>query len=271
MNEVNLSGYKIEIVTRSMNRKLYNLSQATISLLFKRVRLKNTTADGYLYQLLKRDVDYVINIDEDAFICDNDRLLALLKYCIANAIDLCGMPDGGVLPVRICNPLVTNPFFNIMHVKKIRAAFSKKEIRKYKEHKPEYEQKTPVHLLKTTYSYKYYEPFEPLFVWISQNFKVLYLDAEEHADGFTTLLKDQNGQPFLLHTWFSRMYEKDPLHTQRINHVIQECLPKALEDYYQTHNIRKERFIQKIEHLTWFYFWKKYHVIMDFLTFVSKK
>jgi hypothetical protein len=265
MKKTDLSDYKIEIATRSMNRKLYHLSQATLNLPFKRVRLKNTTADGYLYQLLKRDVDYVINIDEDAFVCDNDRLMELLKYCIDNHIDLCGFPDGGVLPVRSRNPLVVNPFFNIIHVKKIKAAFSKKEIRKYKTHQPEYEKKTPLHLLKHPYTYEYYEPFEPLLVWISQNFKVLYLDAEEHRDRFSTILKDQNQQPFLIHTWFSRAYETDVYHTQRINNVIEECCPATFESYKRTQKHRKERFLQKIEHLIWFYFWKKYYVISDFI------
>ncbi|GHT75973.1 hypothetical protein FACS189413_00490 [Bacteroidia bacterium] len=260
-----LSDYKIEIVTRSMNRKLYHLSQSTIQLPFKRIRLTNTTAESYLYQLLKRDVDYVINIDEDAFIYNNERLLALLNYCIANDIDLCGMPDGGVLPVRQQNPLVVNPFFNIIHVKKLRSAFSKKAIRKYKEHQPEYEQKTPVHLLKTNYTYRYCEPFEPFFVWISQNFKVLYLNAEEHTDGFTTLLKDPNDQPFLLHTWFSRMYETDDFHTQRINNILLTCAPSALEEYTQKYNSKKELCLQKMESFWWFYFWKKYHVIADFI------
>jgi hypothetical protein len=252
-----------------MNRKLYSLSQTTIQLPFKRIRLKNTTADGYLYKLLKRDVDYVINIDEDAFIYDNDRLIELLKYCIANDIDLCGFPDGGVLPVRQQNPLVVNPFFTIIHVKKIKASFSRKEIRKYKEHKVEYEKKTPVHLVRSAYTYQFQEPFEPFFVWISQNFKVLYLDAEEHPDGFSTILKDHNQNPFLIHTWFSRLYGVDSLHTHRINNVIQECCPEALDLYHQNHTKWVEFLLQKKEHWVWFYFWKKYYVIRDFISAAS--
>ncbi|KAA6348890.1 hypothetical protein EZS27_003690 [termite gut metagenome] len=265
MTPIHLSDYTIEIVTRSMNRKLYSLSQSTIQLPFKHVRLKNTTADGYLYQILKRKVDYVINIDEDAFVLDNNRLLELLKYCIANDMDICGFPDGGVLPIRQRNPLVMNPFFNIIHVKKIQASLSKKEIWKYKEHKAKYEQKTPIHLLRTAYTYEFYEPFEPLFVWISQTFKVLYLDAEEHPDGFSSILKDQNQQPFLIHTWHSRSYETDALHTKRINQVIEECNSEALTIYQQTHHLKKEWWLQKIDHLIWFYGWKKYHVIADFI------
>lgn len=264
MKQINLSDYKIEIVTRSMNRKLYALSQATIPLPFPRVRLKNTTAHGYLYQLLRRDADYIINIDEDAFVYNHSALLDLLTYCIANDIDLCGFPDGGVLPVRHCNPLVTNPFFNIINRKKIQSAFSKQEIKKYKIHQPEFEKKTPRHLLRHEYSYQYYEPFEPFFIWISQNFNVLYLDGEEHSDGFSTILKNHQNQAFLLHTWYSRMYEKDEFHTKRINNIIQECNRNALANYEKSHNLRKERFLQKIEHLIWFYFWKKYYVIVDF-------
>lgn len=99
------------------------MSGKTLNLPFDRVRLKYTTADGYFYKIMNSGVDYVINIDEDAFLIDRDAFLSLLKYCIEMDYDNCGFPDGGVLPIRKHNPLVTNAFFNIINVKKIKSKF----------------------------------------------------------------------------------------------------------------------------------------------------
>jgi len=214
---------KIKIFTRSMNRDLYKLSGSTINLPFERVRLTNTTADGYFYKILEQDIDYAINIDEDAFIVNNDALVALIKYFIENEYDNCGMPDGGVIPVRHHNPLVTNAFFNILNVKKIKKSFSYREINNYKKHKKSFEIKTPFHLMQSAYNYDNYEPYFPFFLWLSQSHNVLYLNANTHTDTISTILKNQNGTPFLLHSWFSRDYGTDIYHTKRINSLISEC------------------------------------------------
>lgn len=222
MKEANLFDYKIVIVTRSMNRELYQLSQSTIQLPFTRIRLENTSADGYFYELMKRDVDYIINIDEDVFVIDNHKLKELICYCIIYDIDICGFPDGGVLPIRTHNPLVVNPFFNIINIKKIKTGFSYQVVETYREHKKEYEKKTPLHLMRSPYIYDDYEPYYPFFIWLSQNYNVLYLDGETHPDGISTMLKDVHCAPFLIHTWYSRSYGKSEYHTNRIDRIKHE-------------------------------------------------
>jgi hypothetical protein len=137
---MDFSKYKIGVVTRSINHSLYRLSQSTIDLPFKSVRLQDTSANGYLYELLNMDLDYIINIDEDAFVFNNQRLLQLLEYCIINDIDACGFPDGGVLPIRTHNPLVLNPFFNIFNIKKLKKDFSFDKMKEYVVHRKEYEE-----------------------------------------------------------------------------------------------------------------------------------
>lgn len=215
-----------------MNYYLYRLSQNSLTIPFKRKRMIFTTADGYLYKLLDNNVDFVINIDEDAFVIDNQKLEKLLQYVIDNNYINCGMPDGGVVDIRKHNPLVTNPFFNILNVKEIRKQFDVKEIIKnYSSHNPEFEKYSPYHLMKNKFAYDYFEPYNPFFVWLATNFKTLYLDAEVHTDGLSTILKDHLNQPFLLHSWYSRFYGVDQMHTKRINNLFTEAsgniIPKS--------------------------------------------
>ena len=206
-----------------MNYRLYASAMKTLaSFDYPRRRLLGTTADGYLKQVLRSKADYVINIDEDAFVTDPQALADLLDYCIRNGIVNCGMPDGGVSRMRTHNPLVTNPFFNIFAIKELREHFSEAKLREYSVHRPEYETKSPIHLLKENveYCYDYFEPYCPFFVWSSQEVKTLYLDGRQHEDGWSTELLNHEGKPFLIHTWYSRAYGKDPFHTGRIDAII---------------------------------------------------
>jgi hypothetical protein len=215
-----------------MNYKLFELSSSTIRLPFKHVRVKHTSSQGYLFSILKYDIDYAINIDEDAFVVDPDKLVALLKYCIANNYVNCGFPDGGVLRMRTYNPLVTNPFFNIFDVKAIKKRLNYQEIENFDFKQYDYEAKSPSHLYKfKMYQFDLLESYYRFFLWLNLSFKVLYLDAKDHADGITTLLKDMNGDVFLAHTWYARHYAKDPVQTQRINNIYSECSGKPVREF----------------------------------------
>lgn len=224
---------KIKIYTRSMNSALYNRAMFFIDLPYPKVRLLNTSAEGYLYALVQdEEADIVINIDEDAFIFDLDKLKNLLNFIIENEYINCGMPDGGVVHLRRMNPLVTNPYFNILNTKEIRKQFKTFREVDYSQHKVEYEQTLPKDLMNGEYKYVYYEPYYPFFIWLGQNFKTLYLNAINHIDGESTTLCDHLNQPFLIHTWYSRFYNRDKFHTKRINNVVLEC-GKASHNKYK--------------------------------------
>ena len=212
-----------------MNYDLYKIALNTVDLPYKKKRCNFTSADGYLYHnLLDNDADFVINIDEDAFILDNNKLKKLLDYVIENEYINCGMPDGGVVDIRKHNPLVTNPFFNILNVKEIRKQFDVKEILKnFSSHNMDFEKYAPLHLLKNKFAYDYYEPYNPFFVWLTVNFKTLFLNAEVHQDGISTILKNHENESFLLHSWYSRFYGVDEVHTQRIKNLYKEATDKA--------------------------------------------
>lgn len=116
---------RIKIYTRSMNDVLYHKSMALCSLPYEKVRLLNTPADGYLYQVIAdTEADLVVNIDEDAFVSNIGALQRLIDYCIENDYVNCGMPDGGVVHLRDGNPLVTNPYLNILNTKVLREQFN---------------------------------------------------------------------------------------------------------------------------------------------------
>lgn len=217
---------KIEIYTRSMNVNLYRLSQSTIQLPYPRRRCLFTSADGYFYDnIINSNADIILNIDEDAFITDNRRLEVLLEYVLDNGFVNCGVPDGGVIPIRKHNPLVTNPFFNILNVGEIRKKFDLREIKQnYSSHRKGFERFVPEHLLKSSYEFDYFEPYNSFFVWLATHFKTLYLNAEEHEDEISTIVKDHLDQPFLVHSWYSRFYGEDEYHTNRIDNLVRDAL-----------------------------------------------
>jgi len=224
MNKELLGKYRIKVYTRSMNDLLYKKAMSFLDLPYPKLRLVNTTAVGYLYQLIQdEEADIVINIDEDAFVYDTTILTNLVQYVIENGYANCGMPDGGVVHLRHFNPLVTNPFFNVFNTKLLRTKINEYDEQDYNVHKDSFIDKCPVEMVKGAYEYVYFEPYYPLLIWINQNFRTLYLNANTHKDGLTTILEDHNARPFLMHTWYSRMYGSDIEHTTRINRIITEC------------------------------------------------
>ena len=222
MNKIDYRGYQIMICTRSMNLQLYFKSMILLNIPCQKKRFCNTTAEGYIYELLKEDVDYVINIDEDAFVLDQKSLFSLLDYIIDNDYINCGMPDGGVLPIRTHNPLVTNPFFNIINIKRIKEKINIKDIENVQFNRYDYLDIFPKKLT-GDYDFDNFEPYNRIFLWIALNFKTLYLDAITHKDQISTILLNQNREPILYHSWYSRFYNKDTYHTKRINDLFLEC------------------------------------------------
>lgn len=222
---------RIKIYTRSMSDVLYHKSMALCSLPYEKVRLLNTSADGYLYQVIAdTDADWVVNIDEDAFVSNIDALQRLIDYCMENNYVNCGMPDGGVVHLRDGNPLVTNPYFNILNTKALREQFN---IEKLKE-TPDKKRFIQTDLLIGTYDFSAtnVEPYYPFFIWMSNHFKTLYLKATNHPDGESTMLYNHLGEEILIHTWYSRFYNHERSHTRRIDNAFKEACQKQGINYH---------------------------------------
>jgi glycosyltransferase involved in cell wall biosynthesis len=201
---------RVAIVTRSMDDRLYDLSGSLIDLPFPRHKLTGTNADDYFYRFNDIDADWIINIDEDAFVIDPLRIDGLLKYMEQNGYDCCGVPDGGVISHRFHNPISPNPFFSIHNNKKIREHFRLEEVQDcvYREDLNRF---TPTHLLKPGYKYIFddFEPYYHYFFWLlDKGFKFLYLDSVDWPrDQFSTIAMDHLGQQLLVHTWYARDYD----------------------------------------------------------------
>lgn len=218
-------GYRVAIVTRSMNDSLYNMMKSRIDSKFDFIRITDCHgaegASKYLYKIVAlQQYDWVINIDEDFFTYDFDKIISLLEHMIDNNYHSCGMPDGGVCKHRFHSPIVTNPFFNIFNTKEIRKALDSIE---YVESTFKYSDdmyKFMPNNIKKDYIWNNdnYEPYYPFFYWLpSRGFNVLYLDSYEHIDDISTILKNHVGDEIGIHTWYTREYNKDNFHTNRIN------------------------------------------------------
>ena len=216
----------VKVFTRSINYELYRMSGRCLGLDLPRMRLVNTTADGYFFRMLEdTSCDWAINVDEDAFVVNADAILGLLDYMKQNGYVNAGMSDG--ILVRPCNPAITNPFFNILNLSAIREKFDMEEIKgfDYLRHRDHILAKLPQKLRQMgedRLSMTQEEPFYNFFFWLAYHFPTLYLDAEMHPDGISAVLKNHQGEPMLYHSWFSREWRHDAEHTQRLTSLYCE-------------------------------------------------
>lgn len=210
---MNINNHRLKIFTRSFSLQLYTQAKG----LFEQmgvpcVRLTDQTADGYFYTMLKdTDCDIAINIDEDCFLVDPQTVLDLVQVVIENDYANAGCPDGGSGCPRGGNPIVTNPFFNVLNLKLIRTKFTfKNQISTfdYKVVLEQMEEKFPKEILKGGYDFARtdYEPYYPFFFWLAYNFKTLYLVGEKHLDGISTILHAPDGRIICMHSWLARFY-----------------------------------------------------------------
>ncbi|MEW6161263.1 MAG: hypothetical protein AB1813_27865 [Verrucomicrobiota bacterium] len=202
----------MEILSYSQHPELFELSSQLVDLPYPRRAIK-TWQPHYTVDLVKNfESDWIIHLDEDAFLLNSTAILRLMEAMVQGGFVCCGMPDGGVIDLRFHNPVACNPFFLILH----RAALlqqlavdpdieSQRWQEQYRVHTPDF-----VRSRGKRFEYNEAEPYYCLFFWLCRHgFKTLYLDAEpwpDEAEGITTLLKDHEGNPFLLHTWYSREF-----------------------------------------------------------------
>lgn len=225
-----IKGHRVKIFTRSFSPELYTYSRGLFHEDIPIVRLTDQTADGYFFTMLEDECcDIAINIDEDAFVTDWNPIFELAEYVASNDIVNAAAPDAGPGCPRKHNPIVTNPFFNILNLKLIRKKYTgSKEVQKfsYEAHREELVAKFPKSLLETL-EYDLdcidFEPYYPFFFWLAYHFDTLYLSAVRHSDGFSSILYDHQGRPFCLHSWFARKFKVQKFHTRRIFSLINEA------------------------------------------------
>ncbi|MBR1929370.1 MAG: hypothetical protein IJ834_06560 [Paludibacteraceae bacterium] len=249
---------KIKFFSRSFDLRLYDRSkglyqQAEIEC----VRLTDQSADGYFYTMLSdKDCDIAINIDEDCFITDLNAVMELTEYVIDNGYANCGCPDGGSFSSRKANPLVTNPFFNIINLKLIRENIAKngngnniiKAIKQqvklfdYNANKEKMIESFPKEILQNKYDFnnQTQEPYYKFFLWLACNFKVLYLKSSLHEDGTTTILFNHSDKQICMHTWYARFYSVPSVIVRYFQHDAgkqQNRINAIIDSAYQQRNL----------------------------------
>ncbi len=207
-------GLRVAVATRSMNDCLSRVSGELVRLdelgewapeKFERCCLRGTDSLGYFRELLALDVDWVVNLDEDAFVLDTRELVRLIHHMDLHGYAACGMPDGGVVRIRRHNPVACNAFFNVFDLRRHRPVWRYWERVQSERHRGEYESCVAPFARRTPYAFDHFERYYGVFFSILQaGERILYLDAEEWHDGVSTLLKSHAGKPPLLHCWYTR-------------------------------------------------------------------
>lgn len=227
----NIIGKKIKFYTRSFSPELYFYSSNIYKNLgIEVVRLVDQSAEGYFFTMLEdNECDIAINVDEDAYILNFNYILELVDFMVIKKIANIGCPDAGPGCPRGFNPIVTNPFFNILNLELIRTrevSFQSIQNFKYSDHKEIMIQKFPKELLsELIYDFNYAdtEPYYTFFLWLAFNFDTLYLKCSKHKDNHSTIVYDLNNNIICLHSWYARKYGINTFHTNRINDLISEA------------------------------------------------
>lgn len=203
----------VTVATYTSYPDLYRVASSLIDLPYKKVALTNWSP-RYVDDLLQIKSDWVIHVDEDAFVTNSSRIQGLIEYMEAHNYACCGMPDGGIVPIRFHNPVACNPFFIIINRKLIAASIESDPDVHTTAWNEAYIQKTPkIAMAKgLPYAFDGFEPYYGFFFWLCKhNYDILYLDAEqwkEEPEQITTQMSDHEGIPFVLHTWYSRNYRE---------------------------------------------------------------
>lgn len=208
-----------------MNDELFNMMLSLCPPDWKYIRVMESGADSYLDFLIDEEYDtkWVFNLDEDCFLINHQAVENLVSYLQSNDYDYCGIQDGGSIPVRIHNPLVSNPFFNLFNTEKINHVEKDYYDREYN---PAEIAEKYSHFIKHKngrYEFDLFEPFYRQFFWLLENgFKPFFMNARPFDEekylviapllrvipyyNSPTMLLDHNNEELALHTWHSRFY-----------------------------------------------------------------
>ena len=154
---------------------------------------------------------WAVLLDEDAFVLDNTRLRELVAWAAGLGVTAVGVPDGGVIAMRVHNPNALNPFFNILDLASIRGVWNAEQCLRWSGRGSEMTSPWPPRsLLKPEIPYVFddYEPYYCFYFWLEHvGLRTSYLDARTHSDGLSTIVLDHEQRPLVVHTWYARKFE----------------------------------------------------------------
>jgi len=220
-----------KFVTFTHRPRLYGVSSAMLDLPYTKISFcdyQSRDLNQIIPDILNIEADWLIHIDEDAFVFAPERIQNLLDYMASQHFAVCGVPDGGVVEHRRHNPVACNPFFTILNRRVIiesRESISEIIATAWEDSYRHYTAPF-VGADGKKFAYDYFEPYYGFYFWFcKQGFKILYLDAaawDDEPERWSTLLKDHTGEYFLLHTWWAREYNGS--HQARIDRAMRHAL-----------------------------------------------
>lgn len=198
-----------------------------------------------LKKLKSKDIEWLILADEDVVFTQPNKTFSLIDFMNAQDYTVCGMRDGGTLQWRNENPFSINTFFTILNLKEVYQIFDEKEI--YTNQyilEDEFDQDLNLLNFQNYKTSSLFEEYYCFFFWLLRNDKkFLYLNAKNPFEDETTAVFDEEENVFLYHAWYARFYNKDRVHTERIEamlkkgkYVEQTRSPVILRD--QTYHLR---------------------------------
>jgi len=227
-----------------MNDELYQMMLSLCPPDWRFIKIEESSATGYLDYLFNTDFStrWILNLDEDCFLTDYQNIHDLLEFMEKGDYGYCGVQDGGSIPVRIHNPLVSNPFLNLFDSKKILSLQRDYDEKNYSVDKIREKHQDKIRFLETEYKFDMYEEFYKHFFWLLENNLLPYfLKAEEyHKEKYfvisplfriipyfnsPTLVKDHLDRNLAIHTWHSRF-----INFKNIRKRIINCYNDALGD-----------------------------------------
>jgi hypothetical protein len=217
---------KIICITRSMNIELYEMMLDLCDPNWEFIRLINSSSFDFIDYIFSNNFDakWVLNLDEDCYLTDFNKIYNLISYLESNDYDYCGIQDGGSIPVRIHNPLVCNPFFNLFNVENIQKIERKyKSEKEYNLNELKVKYEKYIRFNHSQYQFDFFEPFYTQFLWLLENgFKPFFNNASAFERekylviaplgrvipyyNSPTLILDEKEEELAIHTWHSRYY-----------------------------------------------------------------
>lgn len=222
---------KVAFVTRSVHAGLSSLSAQLLDFggcqrdIYCRVEQHQVAvADGaeYLRALTEIDADWIVSIDEGTFLLNPAAILTLIDQMDQDGVAACGMPDGGVIPIRRHNPLACNLMFNIFDMRRVRPVWDNWDQTLQTRMPPNPEKILPALAHQSPYAFDYFEThYSAFFALLRAGEKILYLDAATWNDGMSTLLSAADHHPLLIHYPFGQLWEHDPETRRRCHHILE--------------------------------------------------
>jgi hypothetical protein len=201
----------VQYFTRCNNDTLHGLSQQLCPIPILKVENFNDYhgAAGYLYHILNEAEEWAVNIDIDCFLTHPPSVDRILEEMKKNNFTHCGIPDGGVIPLRSFSWCTTQPFFNIFNAKKIREikndlGLSWDQIADYR-YDASWNSRIP-DMVRGNWDANRYEPFNGLFFFLFKYGRALFLDGMTMADGISTAVIWAN-KTIAYHSWFAREFD----------------------------------------------------------------